>query len=61
MNEKDEAKARTAADNMIRDLLTRQPELLKVGSISKESGKAVGEFIAALRAHLIEMYQQKPS
>lgn len=57
MNEKDASPARIDADNMIRLLVTSQPELFKVGLANKETGNNLGEFISALRDRLTAMYQ----
>jgi len=54
-------RAALAADNLLELLITHQPNLLKPfnGESSEESGKETGEFIAGLRARLIDMYNLK--
>lgn len=60
MNQSDETKARNTADAMIFDLLKMQPEMIKPGVLNADTGKAVGEFISALREQLTAMYQKNP-
>lgn len=47
------------ADEMILKILETQPELLKSSTVTPTSGKAAGDFIAALRDRLEAMYQPK--
>lgn len=57
----DTDRAAFAADNLLELLIKHQPDLIKPfqGESSEESGKEAGEFIAGLRARLIDMYNLK--
>lgn len=59
MNDIDK-KAATSADNLLAEILKTQPALLEIGEHSDITGRQAGDFIAALRQRLIEMYQTTP-
>lgn len=49
------------ADILLKLLIESQPEMFKInGSLTEGTGRTAGEFIAALRAQLIKMYDLTP-
>ena len=54
-------KATRSADNLLELLIQHQPDLIKPpsGVLTELHGKAMGDFIAGLRARLIDMYNLK--
>lgn len=58
--DKEQEKARSAADSLLFDILKTQPEFLKPQVLNDETGKAAGDFISALRDRLTEMYLKAP-
>lgn len=57
---KEQEKARNAADSLLLDILKMQPEFMKPNVFNEETGKQIGDFIAALRDRLTEMYLKTP-
>lgn len=50
------------ADELLKLLIQHQPDIIKVpnGTPTESDGKASGDFIAGLRARLIDMYNLTP-
>lgn len=48
-----------AAEHLLQNIVKSQPNLLHVAKAGDDSGQNVAAFITALRAGLIEMYQQQ--
>ena len=59
MNQKEE-NAVIHADSLLLDIIKAQPSLLSAKEHNDVNGRKTGDFIAALRQRLIEMYQSTP-
>ena len=61
MNANEEQTAQISADSLLDKLISQQPEFLKVSKLDEAGGRNAGDFIAALRARLYEMYLKTPN
>ena len=47
------------ADTLLLEIIRSQPGILKPSNTSTSEAKMTGEFISALRSHLLEMYRKQ--